>query len=257
MPPRQFGERPLPARGDGVDFAVAVELVAEEVREDDRRAASSRAPSPAASPRRSRGSPAARAAPGSAPASEASAASVAAMPRIRLEPLRLCSGASPASAAMRLSISDVVVLPLVPVMAIDAAAGLRCQPPHHARIDAQRHHTGDGRAAAAAQPPRRSAGGLPGHNGDARAGVHASRVHARCIVDSGTRSSIPTSRLPAGELVRAISNHARRGGTPTHRMRWTVCARCAVLLVFLFHVSRSVVIVTPVAYRAPIDDLHV
>src|SRR5579859_5433831 len=52
---------------------------------------------------------------GMRPSSAAASTKVVPIPRIRLEPLRLCTGVAPAATAISASMRAVVVLPLVPV----------------------------------------------------------------------------------------------------------------------------------------------
>ena len=82
--------------GDGLDFAVAVELVAEEVGEDDGPRAARRGRPAASSPRPPRRRRRLLAARGIAPLHVAASASAAATPRIMFEPSRLATGRSPA-----------------------------------------------------------------------------------------------------------------------------------------------------------------
>ena len=163
-------EHLLPALGDRLELAVAVELVAEQVGEQDRARVQLRRERRRATARRPR---TARARRRSLAAARAAASRVVAIPPAMFAPAWLCTSGTPACSKMPAAIAAVVVLPLVAEMSTLPCRSARAEVPIASGCQAHQHLARGARA-----PPPRSRESAPTVRASASLGASALAISA-------------------------------------------------------------------------------
>ena len=188
--PGLAGHQLGPLVGERLELAVAVELVAEEVREHDQaRPQLVRRPW-AARPRRPR----------RAPRRPRCSSSAVATPQVMFEPARLCTGTRPAAFSAAAIIPDVVVLPLVALTTVDPPVS---PAPRRAMASgAIRSSTRPGRVVPPPRPLRRLRLPVARASGDLGAEEGAHAAGERTPSGAITRRARRSRRTVAGRSVR-------------------------------------------------------